>query len=176
LNPSPTPSPGILVRDARSDDAPAIARFNDALAIETEGKTLEPEVLRAGVAAALADPDRLRYWVAEDATTGQRIGQTAITREWSDWRNGWLWWFQSVYVEAEHRGRGVFRALFHHIKREARAAGDVVGLRLYVERENTRAQRTYESLGMVHGGYEVYEELWPDRFNAEGRSPAHSLD
>jgi GNAT superfamily N-acetyltransferase len=158
-----TPPDGYAIRDARPDDAPVVARFNAALATETEGKALDLDVLGRGVAAALADPDRLRYWVAVDDATGAVIGQAAVTREWSDWRNGWLWWFQSVYVHAEHRRRGVFRALHAHIRAAARDAGDVVGLRLYVEQENARARGTYESLGMVHGGYEVYEELWPDR-------------
>jgi GNAT superfamily N-acetyltransferase len=94
---------------------------------------------------------------------GRTVGQAAVTREWSDWRNGWLWWFQSVYVLPESRGLGVFRALHGHVRALARASRDVVGLRLYVEAENTRAQRTYHALGMRPGGYHVYEELWAER-------------
>ena len=97
-----------------------IVEFNLRLALETEGKQLDPSVLARGVARALADPDRLRYWVAEllegdgsqEATV---VGQAAVTREWSDWRNGWIWWFQSVYVHPDHRRRGVFRALHQQI-------------------------------------------------------------
>jgi GNAT superfamily N-acetyltransferase len=152
------------VRDARFDDLEAVVEFNDALATETESKRLDPDVLARGVRVALSDPDRLRYWVAEETETGRVVGQAAVTREWSDWRNGWLWWFQSVYVRPDWRRRGVFRGLHRHVRDKARASGDVIGLRLYVEHMNERAQRTYQALGMVPGGYLVLEEIWTDRF------------
>ena len=128
---------------------------------------LDPAVLDRGVARALADPDRLRYWVAETrcAEDSRLVGQTAITREWSDWRDGWVWWLQSVYIDADFRGQGIFRALYQHIRDAARAEPDVIGIRLYVENGNLRAQKTYEALGMKPGGYSVLEELWL------GRSP-----
>jgi GNAT superfamily N-acetyltransferase len=150
----------VAIRGARADDLAAIVAFNAALASESEGKQLDPEVLAPGVRAALADPDRLRYWVAEAVGNGQVISQAAVSREWSDWRNGWIWWLQSVYVHPESRTRGVFRSLYAHIRDTARNAGDVVGLRLYVDDANHRARRTYEALGMTPGGYHVYEDLW----------------
>lgn len=113
---------------------------------------------------ALAEPERLRFWVAE--LDGRVVGQTAITREWSDWRNGWVWWLQSVFVAEEARGQGVFRAILAHIRESARSQPDVIGLRLYVEQENTVAQKTYRSLGFEPGGYHVYEDLWKERFGA----------
>jgi GNAT superfamily N-acetyltransferase len=164
LTPDPDPSPPFRVRDARPADLGDIASFNAALAFESEGKTLDPAVLAVGVQAALADPDRLRYWVAESVESGQVVGQAAVTREWSDWRNGWVWWFQSVYVRPDARRRGAFRALHARIRMTARELGDVVGLRLYVENANADAQSTYASLGFQPGGYHVLEEIWPDRF------------
>lgn len=155
---------GVSIRDARVSDLETIANFNAGLAKETEGKFLDPEVLRLGILAALDDPERLKYWVAEASESGQVIGQAAITREWSDWRNGWIWWFQSVYVHADARNRGVFRALHATIRNAALEAGDVVGLRLYVEHANDRARKTYHALGMIPGGYHVFEEIWPERF------------
>ena len=156
--------PRVVVRGARHDDLGAIVAFNAGLALETEGKRLDPGVLARGVRAALADPDRLRYWVAESGDGGGLLGQAAVTREWSDWRDGWLWWFQSVFVRPDARGIGVFRALHRAIRDEARARADVIGLRLYVEHANDHARRTYEALGLAPGGYHVYEELWPERF------------
>jgi GNAT superfamily N-acetyltransferase len=152
----------IVVRSAQPSDQAAIVEYNLRLASETEGKTLDPAVLERGVAQAIADPDRLRYWVAEihEAPRSRIVGQAAITREWSDWRAGWLWWFQSVYVHPDYRGRGVFRSLHGAIRSEAIAAPDVIGLRLYVEQDNETAQRTYRSLGLRPGGYHVFEELW----------------
>lgn len=152
--------PGVLIRDARGDDAATIARFNLELAWETERKRLDEATIARGVDAALADPARLRYWIAE--VDGRIAGQAAITREWSDWRNGWIWWFQSVYVDHSWRRLGVFKELYGRIRSIAANEPDVVGLRLYVEEDNMRAKKTYESLGMKHGGYSVYEELWLD--------------
>jgi GNAT superfamily N-acetyltransferase len=152
-----TPPP-FSVRDATAADLDAIVEFNERLAWETESKRLDRDVLRGGVARGLADPGRLRYWVAEAG--GMLIGQTAVTREWSDWRSGWLWWLQSVYVHADYRGRGVFKAIYRQIRDEALASRDVIGIRLYVENENRRAQQSYRALGFADAGYAVFEALW----------------
>ena len=85
------------------------------------------------------------------------VGMLLLTREWSDWRNGWLWWIQSVYVRPEARRRGVFRALYDHIYRLAQAEPDVIGLRLYMEENNHRAAETYVAVGMAPAGYVVFE-------------------
>jgi len=145
----------LTLRRAGPGDAAVIAEFNQRLAQESEGKTLDPAVLAAGVAAGLADPCKARYFVAEE--DGLAVGQVMLTTEWSDWRNGWVWWIQSVYVRPEARRRGVFRALFQHAHEAARADPEVVGLRLYVERDNHAAQQTYQRLGMERTGYLVLE-------------------
>ena len=105
-----------------SPTVPTIVEFNRCLAHETEGKVLDAAVLDGGVSSALADPDRLRYWVAEIGSPSTLVGQAAITREWSDWRNGWIWWLQSVYVAQPYRGRGVFRAPLSATSATRRAA------------------------------------------------------
>ena len=143
------------VRRAVAADAPLIAEYNQRLAQETEGKALPADVLAAGVAAVLADPRKGLYFVAE--LEGAPVGQLMVTTEWSDWRNGWIWWIQSAYVRHEARRRGVFRALYEHVLAAARAEPEVVGLRLYVERGNDRAQATYLRLGMERTGYLVLE-------------------
>jgi ribosomal protein S18 acetylase RimI-like enzyme len=145
----------IIVRDARALDLDTIAAFNVAMALEAEHKRLDPAIVRRGVAAALEDASKGRYFVAE--MDGTLVGQLMITYEWSDWRNGMFWWIQSVYVRPEARRAGVFRALFRHLEERARADTGVCGIRLYVEDENSRAQQTYASCGMSDGGYRVME-------------------
>jgi GNAT superfamily N-acetyltransferase len=157
---APQPPDSLSIRPALPGDLPTIVEFNRLLALETESKTLDPDVLARGVSQAIADPDRIRYWVAFTGGSPQPAGQAAITREWSDWRNGWIWWFQSVYVAKAFRRQGVFRALYRHIHEIARSQVDVIGLRLYVEDANERARRTYQALGMKPGGYSVYQDLW----------------
>lgn len=150
-----TATESFRIRDARPDDRATLAAYNTAMARETEGRALDPGLIERGVAALLADPAKGRYWVAE---SGDRVvGQIMITREWSDWRNGSLWWIQSVYVHPEFRRRGVFSALYRHVESLAREAADVAGLRLYVERDNERARQTYLALGMEEPGYRVME-------------------
>jgi GNAT superfamily N-acetyltransferase len=146
----------LRIRPAGPTDLDTLCEYNRRLAHESEGKELDPARLRPGVAALLADPHKGRYFVAE--TDGALIGQLAITYEWSDWRNGWFWWIQSVYIHADHRRRGVFRALLQHVEDSARAAGDVIGIRLYVERANAAAQQTYLGLGLTWAGYQVMEK------------------
>jgi GNAT superfamily N-acetyltransferase len=145
----------VHIRDAEAHDLDFIANGNAAMALETEHKLLDPATVRAGVQAAFDDPARGRYFVAE--MDGRIVGQIMITYEWSDWRNGVFWWIQSVFVAPAARRHGAFRALYQHIERLAKAMPGVCGLRLYVENDNMRAQRTYLGCGMVDAGYLVME-------------------
>ena len=146
------------VRPAILDDLSTIVEFNRRLAWESEAITLSVEILTQGVRAALLDPAKARYFVAE--INGQIVGQLMHTREWSDWRNGDIWWLQSVYVHEDFRRLGVFRSLVEHLRAEAQASPDVVGLRHYVEEHNDRAAATYERLGLPAAGYVVREQIW----------------
>lgn len=149
----------IRIRPATRKDLDRVVEFNLGLASETEGKALDRDTLRAGIEAALSDPIRARYFLAE--VDGRVVGQTMFTREWSDWRNAYFWWIQSVYIDADHRGRGVFRALYSHIRELAKREPDVCGIRLYVDKQNHRAIETYQRLGMELTDYLICEEFWP---------------
>ena len=145
----------IHVRRAVASDFRFIVASNVAMAFETEGMTLDEALVRPGVGAVLADSSLGFYLVAEIA--GRPAGQLMVTYEWSDWRNGLWWWIQSVYVPPEFRRRGVYTALHRHVTGEAKAAGGVCGIRLYVEQENAAAQQVYESLDMYRTRYHMYE-------------------
>lgn len=147
----------LQIRQASDSDAAIIAEFNSNLALESEGKTLNQATLLPGVQALLRDASKGIYYLACNEA-GQPVGQIMYTYEWSDWRNGWFWWIQSVYVVAEQRGRGVFTQLFEHVKRQAREQGDVIGIRLYVEDNNKRAHQVYERNGFKRAGYFVLEQ------------------
>jgi len=144
----------IRIRPAASADVEALADWNIAMARETEGKGLDRAVVQRGVRAVIEAPSRGFYLLAESG--GTRLGGLLITYEWSDWRAGDFWWIQSVYVVPPARRRGVFRTLFQQARERAREAG-AVGLRLYVETQNTRAQQTYARLGMQRCHYHMYE-------------------
>jgi GNAT superfamily N-acetyltransferase len=150
----------IQLREATRADIAFLVDCNAAMALETEHKTLDREVLARGVAAVFDDPRRGFYLVAERG--GAPVGCLLITHEWSDWRDGDWWWFQSVYVVPDARRGGVFRALYAEVERRARATRGVIGLRLYVERDNLRAQRTYASLGMEEEAYRMLARSFID--------------
>jgi ribosomal protein S18 acetylase RimI-like enzyme len=148
----------LTIRDATPGDAEIIADFNSRLAFETEGMRLSPEVINRGVETLLADQSKGRYWVAQ--ADSRVVGQIMVTYEWSDWRNGMIWWIQSVYVHGDYRRSGVFSALYRHVESLARRDPQVSGIRLYVERDNARARRTYESLGMDMTDYRVMQSMF----------------
>lgn len=148
------------IRKAQIEDTPSLVRFNQAMALETEGKHLNEETLAAGVRAVFSAEDRGFYVVAE--ADGVVLGGLLVTREWSDWRNAWFWWIQSVYVVPEARGKGLYRELSTFVWKLAEEAGDVCGVRLYVEKENRTAQAVYQRLGMHETEYLMYEQSAPN--------------
>lgn len=146
----------VHVRPATRDDLDFVVSGNLALALETEDLHLDEGVLRDGVRAVLDERVPGQYWIAE--VDGSPAGQLLLTFEWSDWRNAMIWWVQSVYVSLAARRRGVFRALYDHVRREAGSAG-ACGLRLYVDSRNAPAQRVYSALGMNGEHYRVFEDM-----------------
>ena len=150
-------SDNLTIRTATETDVETIAAFNQAMAQETEEKTLDTPTVESGVQALIENAQYGFYLLAEREELV--IGSLMITTEWSDWRNGLFWWVQSVYVRPEMRRRGIYRALYAEVKKRAVAAENVCGLRLYVEKDNQVARQTYEALGMTQTSYRLYEEM-----------------
>jgi len=147
----------ITLRKAQLSDQETIARFNEAMALETESKTLDATTIRAGVGRVLSDDQHGFYLVAE--AEQQLVACLMVTYEWSDWRCARIWWIQSVYVIEAYRRHGIYRQMYTHLKQMAHEIGGVCGFRLYVEKENHRAQKTYASLGMEQCVYDMYEQM-----------------
>ena len=145
----------ITLRTATRNDAPVIAHYNAAMALETEHLHLDMERLLKGVNGIFDDASRGFYLVAE--MDGAVIGQLMITYEWSDWRNGVFWWIQSVFVKEEFRAQKVFRSLYDRVVAMAHEQGNVCGIRLYVEKDNSKAHAVYEKLGMSVTQYDLLE-------------------
>lgn len=145
----------VIYRYADLEDLKTIAEFQIAMAWETEELRLDPAVCAAGVRGLLEDPAFGRYHVAEIGDVV--VGSTLVTYEWSDWRNGVVWWIQSVYVKPEFRRRGVYSGIYNRIRGLAQEDPKVRGIRLYVDRRNTSAQQVYERLGMNGDHYQVFE-------------------
>lgn len=146
----------INIRVALVSDANALVNFNQLMALETENKELDGDILSKGVNRLIADPSKGFYLVAEQ--NNQVVGSLMVTTEWSDWRNGVFWWVQSVYISPDFRRQGIYSKLYEQVKDLAEKQGDVCGFRLYVEKDNSIAQQTYESLGMHSSHYLMYEE------------------
>ena len=151
----------ISIRNATRADIDRIAVFQQAMALETENRTLDPAVSTPGITAIFDDPLKGFYIVAvsssDEGSAGEVVGSLLITYEWSDWSNANHWWIQSVYVDAAWRRKGVYRTMYEHILALTRDRSDICSIRLYVERTNTIAQQTYKTLGMSHSHYDMYE-------------------
>src|SRR5210317_324685 len=144
----------ILIRYANINDAETIVRFNSAMAMETENKELQTKIIDVGVKSVLENEKYGFYLIAE--SNGNPVGQLMITKEWSDWRNGEFWWVQSVFVDKDYRGQGIYSQLYNKVKELTKADGNVCGLRLYVDSNNKNAQEAYAKLGMTKTNYILY--------------------
>ena len=147
----------VNIRIASLKDTSAIADFNRAMALETENKILDIEVLFQGVASVFKKPELGFYIVAE--LNNKVVGCLMITTEWSDWRNGVFWWIQSVYIHPEHRRCGIYSKMYEYIKIMASENSQICGFRLYVDQKNEIAQKGYVSLGMKKTKYLLFEEI-----------------
>ena len=145
----------ITIREATREDTESIVRFQEGMALETEGKVLDESLLRDGITAIFDSTQKGFYIVAEVGSVV--VGSLLITYEWSDWRNATFWWIQSVFVDANWRRKGVYRSMYDYVVNVAKSRKDICGIRLYVERTNTIAQETYKDLGMTHSHYDLYE-------------------
>ncbi len=143
------------IRLAAIEDVGCIARFNQNMAMETEGRRLDDATIEAGVCAVLNDPARGFYLVASDGP--KPVGCLMVTHEWSDWRNYWFWWIQSVFIEPDYRRQGIYSMMYESVLERAADRPDVGGFRLYVEKDNVRAQQTYLALGMTRCDYQMFE-------------------
>ena len=147
----------MIIRQALSQDVPELVEFNIDMARETEDIELIPEVIGAGVKTLIKNPDFGFYLVVELDNSIQ--ASLMVTTEWSDWRNGMFWWIQSVYVRSGYRRQGLYRELYARVKELAEQDPSVCGFRLFVERDNKVAQKTYQSVGMRETAYRMFEEL-----------------
>ena len=147
----------VQIRQASPGDADTLVEFQIRMAEETEGLFLDRPTVTRGVQAVFGDPAKGSYWVAEEA--GRIVGALLTMPEWSDWRNATVLWIHSVYVPPEARHRGVFKALYLHLKALVVKSADLAGLRLYVDKGNQIAQGVYTDLGMTKDHYDLYEWL-----------------
>jgi GNAT superfamily N-acetyltransferase len=145
------------IRVGKESDIDALVEFNQSMALETEGITLDPETLKKGVSSVFED-ERKGFYVVAESEEGKIVGGLLIVYEWSDWRNAWFWWITSVYILPEGRGQGIYTRLYAFVKQRARKEKNVYGFRLYVEIENIQAQKVYEKVGMFASNYLLFGE------------------
>jgi GNAT superfamily N-acetyltransferase len=146
----------ISIRKAEKKDIPVLITFQQRLAHESEGVKLDALILDKGMQAMFQDPSKGFYNIAENAE-GEIVGCHMVTYEWSDWRNGWVYWLQSVYVVESHRKLGVFRTMYENLIGTIKNDQGIIGLRLYVDKSNIRAQQVYTAMGMNGEHYTVFE-------------------
>ncbi len=146
-----------MIRNAHTSDIETIAGFQAAMAMETENIKLDPETVIKGVKAVFDEPSKGFYLISE--IEDEVVACLMITLEWSDWRASTIWWIQSLYVKPEWRKKGIYKNMYIHLKEKMTGNDSVGGIRLYVDKSNTRAQKVYEALGMDGEHYRLYEDI-----------------
>lgn len=144
----------VIITKGQIEDIEIIAQFQVDMAMESEGAILDKETVTNGVTASMNDENKGSYYVAK--VDGKVVGSLMLTREWSDWNNGWYCWIQSVYVAPEYRRQGIYKSMYHAVCEDAKKR-NVAQVRLYVDRTNSRGQKVYSSLGMQESHYLIYE-------------------
>lgn len=145
----------MIIRKAKSSDISRIVDFQLKMALETEKIELDETTVNKGVTAVVFDSAKGQYYVAEKK--GEIVGSLLTTYEWSDWRNGTILWIQSVYILPEYRRNGIYRNLYSHLKTIVQNDNNLNGIRLYADKSNTVAHKTYKSLGMSPDHYVTFE-------------------
>ncbi len=143
------------IRKAKPSELGILVSFQQKMALETENLELDSDMLHKGVQAVFDDENKGIYYVAVESN--EVIASLMITYEWSDWRNGQVYWIQSVFVLPEHRGKGVYKQMYLHLKKIVDETPEILGLRLYVEKDNINAQKVYSKLGMDGEHYKMFE-------------------
>lgn len=147
----------IEVRTASINDLDQLVAFQLAMAYETEGIELDKSTVNKGVEAVLNDISKGQYYVA--TIDGTVVSSLLTTYEWSDWRNGTVLWIQSVFVKPQFRRKGIYRKMYAHIKQSVEQNPNLKGIRLYADKTNIAAQKTYQNLGMSPDHYVTFEWL-----------------
>jgi GNAT superfamily N-acetyltransferase len=145
------------IRLSHSGDIESIVDFQFKMAKETEDMELDINKLSKGVAAVYNDPTKGIYYVAE--WENKVVASLLTTYEWSDWRNGQVLWIQSVYVLPDYRGKKVYKQMYQFLKEMVENDPNLLGLRLYVEKNNAIAHKVYEKCGMDGEHYGIFEWL-----------------
>jgi|SRR5580704_6844539 ribosomal protein S18 acetylase RimI-like enzyme len=104
---------------------------------------LPPEALREALVGVLADPSRGAVLVAYDPDP---IGVAVLAYTWTLEHGGRVAWLDELFVAANHRDRGVGRAMLRRALEIAAAAG-CRAVDLEVDMEHERAEHLYEREG-----------------------------
>lgn len=145
----------ISISKAKLQHATTIANFQVMMAMETENYKLDLDTVNKGVEAVFTSTELGQYYIAE--VNGETIASLLTTYEWSDWRNARVLWIQSVYVLPDYRRKGIFTNFYEHIKMIAKNNAKIGGIRLYVDKSNISAQKTYTKVGMNGEHYQLFE-------------------
>jgi len=149
--------PDFIVREARLDEVEHLVNFQVAMALESEGLTLDPSTVQRGIQIFLQKPHEGTYYVITQADIP--VACTMVQYEWSDWRARRVLWVHSVYVVPEFRRQGCFRHLYAYLQQHVQNQPDLAGIRLYVDKKNIQAENTYRRLGMTDEHYNLFEWL-----------------
>lgn len=136
------------------------ANFSDVfkmiidMALETENKTLDPEIIKKSLNVLINNKQFGYYAVAleeNNTDVASYKGMNQMTYEYNILSNKISFWLQSVMVKKEHRKKGVFKSLVKFseelVIKDKENNKSV--LKLYVDGDNKNAQKVYFNLGFT---------------------------
>jgi ribosomal protein S18 acetylase RimI-like enzyme len=144
------------IRLAGIEDAIKLAQFCEAR-MGVDSEPVQAEKLLPGVTAPIKDLSKGMYLVATEIQNQELIGCLMITYEWDTGNNAFIWWIQDVFVDPKWRRKGVFHSLYKHTINMAKDKGNVCSIKLHVNHNNLRAQKTYKKMGMIDTPNFMYE-------------------
>jgi ribosomal protein S18 acetylase RimI-like enzyme len=147
----------LKIKQAKIQDALWIAQAQVNMARETEDFELNLDTVSRGVEHIFANPSIGGYYAAY--MDDKIIACLLTLLEWSDWRAKNVAWVHSLYVEPEYRNQGIFKSMHEYLVQEFQQAG-FAGIRLYVDKTNTLAQKAYEKVGYNGQHYRLFEFMF----------------
>lgn len=145
----------IYLAEANAEDIGTLADLQCAMAWETESYKLDKSTVSKGLQALFDDATKGKYYKLRHEQ--KIIGCMLNTFEWSEWRNGYILWIQSLYIVPEFRGKGLFGLVYQHLQNLVNTSEELQGIRLYVDKTNVKATKVYEALGMNGDHYHFFE-------------------
>lgn len=126
------------------------------MAKETENKNLDKVKVKLAIDKLKKNSNLGHYVVISD--NDKYCGMNMVTFEYNVHENKRVLWLQSVFIDENYRNKGLFRKLLKENENFANDKEDFAKVvKLYMEKNNTKAEQVYLKLGFKAKDLVLYE-------------------